>query len=125
MTEILAAEPQIFVTDMARALAYYGDILGFRTVFTFGEPLFYAQVGRAGARINVRLVAAVPFDAAFRAREADALSVTLALDEAEPLFREYQAAGAIFHQGLRSEDWGAKSFIVADPDGNLIAFAGS
>lgn len=125
MTQILAAEPQIFVTDMERSLAFYRDILGFRTVFTFGEPVFYAQVARQGARINLRLVAALPFDPAFRTREVDALSATLALDEAEPLFREYQEAGACFHQPLRTEDWGAKSFILADPDGNLIAFAGS
>jgi hypothetical protein len=30
-----------------------------------------------------------------------------------------------FHQSLRTEPWGARTFIVQDPDGNLIAFSGS
>ncbi|WP_407045994.1 VOC family protein [Mesorhizobium abyssinicae] len=31
--------------------------------------------------------------------------------------------GARFHQTLRTEPWGARTFIVSDPDGNLICFA--
>jgi len=29
-----------------------------------------------------------------------------------------------FHQELKTEPWGARTFIVKDPDGNLILFAG-
>ena len=36
----------------------------------------------------------------------------------------YQAKNVLFHQLLKTEAWGAGSFIVADPDGNLIAFSG-
>jgi hypothetical protein len=42
----------------------------------------------------------------------------------KPLYLEYQAAGVAFHQTLRTEPWGARTFIVRDPDGNLILFAG-
>ena len=44
--------------------------------------------------------------------------------EAEPLFRTWQATGVPFFQTLRREPWGARTFIVRDPDGNLILFAG-
>ena len=37
---------------------------------------------------------------------------------------EFQAAGVPFFQTLRREPWGAKTFIVKDPDGNLLLFAG-
>jgi hypothetical protein len=30
----------------------------------------------------------------------------------------------LFHQTLKSEPWGARTFIVRDPDGNLILFSG-
>jgi len=30
-----------------------------------------------------------------------------------------------FYQTLRKEPWGSKTFIVDDPTGNLILFAGS
>lgn len=44
--------------------------------------------------------------------------------EIEQLFREFQIAGVAFYQTLRKEPWGAKTFIVKDPDGNLLLFAG-
>ncbi|HEY4985896.1 MAG TPA: VOC family protein, partial [Bradyrhizobium sp.] len=40
------------------------------------------------------------------------------------LFLEFQAAGAEFFQPLKREPWGARDFIVRDPDGNLLLFAG-
>ena len=121
---ILASEPQLFVTDMAVSLAFYSEKLGFKVALSYGEPPFWAQVARDGGRLNLRLVGAAPFSEAFRTAEGDALSATLTLDTAKPLFLEFQAAGVAFHQPLRTEPWGARTFIVADPDGNLIAFAG-
>jgi len=64
------------------------------------------------------------FDSGFRAREGEPLSATLILDDAEPLFLEFEEAGVTFHQPLKTEPWGARTFIVQDPDGNLICFAG-
>jgi catechol 2,3-dioxygenase-like lactoylglutathione lyase family enzyme len=120
---LLDAEPQLFVRDIAAACAFYVDKLGFAVVFTYGEPPFYAQVGRDGARLNLRCVDAPVIDPALREREA-LLSAVITLEDAKPLFLEYQAAGAPFFQTLRTEPWGARTFIIADPDGNLILFAG-
>ncbi|RDJ27580.1 VOC family protein [Bosea caraganae] len=121
---IVAAEPQLFVSDLEAARAFYEGKLGFQLAFSYGEPAFYAQMVRDGARLNLRRVQGPVFDASFRAREPDALSATLTLDDAKPLFLELQAAGVTFHQTLRTEPWGARTFIVQDPDGNLILFAG-
>jgi catechol 2,3-dioxygenase-like lactoylglutathione lyase family enzyme len=119
---IIAAEPQLLATDLTAAIAYYVDRLGFALAFTHGEPLFYAQVMRGGARLNLR---ATDGPVGYRAPEEDALSATITVDRAQPLFREFERAGATFHQPLRTELWGARTFITADPDGNLICFAGS
>ena len=65
-------------------------------------------------------------DPQLRERES-LLSADLGLDtaaEIEQLFREFQAAGVTFYQILRKEPWGAQTFIVSDPDGNLLLFAG-
>jgi catechol 2,3-dioxygenase-like lactoylglutathione lyase family enzyme len=120
---ILSSEPQLFVSDLDAALAFYAGKLGFHIAFSYGEPAFYAQVVRGGGRLNLRRVEGPVFDGTFRAREEDALSATLTLDDAAPLFREFEAAEVPFHQALRIERWGARTFIVRDPDGNLIAFA--
>lgn len=121
---ISGSEPQLFVTDLKTALDYYVGTLGFRAAFVHGEPPFYAQVARDGGKLNLRVVQGPVFDAGFRAREGDGLSATLTVDDAEALFAEFEAAGAAFHQTLRDEPWGARTFIVRDPDGNLVAFAG-
>jgi catechol 2,3-dioxygenase-like lactoylglutathione lyase family enzyme len=122
---IVAAEPQLFVSDIAASCRFYVEKLGFEIAFTSGEPPFYAQVFRDGARLNLRRVEGPVFDSGLRAREGDVLAATLTLDDAKPLFLAYQNAGVAFHQTLRSEPWGARTFIVADPDGNLICFAGA
>jgi catechol 2,3-dioxygenase-like lactoylglutathione lyase family enzyme len=121
---IAAAEPQLFVSDIEAACGFYVSKLGFNVEFSYGKPPFYAQVFRDGARLNLRKVAGPVFDSGFRARERDALSAVLTLDDAKPLFVEFQKAGVTFHQTLRTEPWGSRTFIVQDPDGNLIAFAG-
>jgi len=55
------------------------------------------------------------------------LSAALIVETAEEikaLFLEFEAAGVAFFQTLRREPWGAKNFIIKDPDGNLLLFAG-
>lgn len=37
---------------------------------------------------------------------------------------EFRAAGVDFHRMLKSEPRGARTFVVRDPDGNLLLFAG-
>ncbi len=123
MSVITAAEPQLFVADLEVARRFYVEVLGFDLAFSHGDPPFYAQVVRDGARLNLRRVEGAVFDAGFRRREPDALSATLTLHDAEPLFHAFRAAGAPFHQALRTEPWGARTFVVRDPDGNLILFA--
>jgi hypothetical protein len=95
-------------------------------VFTYGEPPFYGQVKRDAARINLRCVERPVIDPALRDREellAAALTVATA-EEIKALFLEFQAAGVAFFQTLKRQPWGAKNFIVKDPDGNLLLFAG-
>jgi catechol 2,3-dioxygenase-like lactoylglutathione lyase family enzyme len=120
---LVAAEPQLFVSDIAASCEFYTKKLGFGVAFSYGEPPFYAQVFRDGARLNLRHLDTPGLDPALRDRE-QLLSASITLDDAKPLFLEYQAAGVVFAQPLRTEPWGARTFIVRDPDGNLILFAG-
>ena len=75
------------------------------------------------ARLNLRCVSRPAIDPQWR-DEHQLLAATITLDDAKPLFLEFQAAGVVFHQPLRTEPWGARTFIVRDPDGNLLLFAG-
>ena len=122
MPSLLAAEPQLYVRDIVASCEFYSRLLGFSVAFTYGEPPFYGQVFRDGARLNLRQV-----DEPVIAGRRDAdqlLAASITLEDAKPLFLEYQKAGVEFAQPLRSEPWGARTFIVRDPDGNLLLFAG-
>ena len=123
---IVAAEPQLFVADIKSSCDFFTRKLGFAIAFTYGEPPFYAQVKRDAARINLQCVEQPVIDAEVRDRE-QLLSASLTVatsEEIKALFLEFQAAGVTFFQTLKREPWGARNFIVKDPDGNLLLFAG-
>ena len=123
---IVAAEPELFVADIKSSCDFFTGKLGFAIAFTYGEPPFYAQVKRDGARLNLKCVDRPVIDPELRDRE-QLLSAALIVETAEEikaLFLEFEAAGVAFFQTLRREPWGAKNFIIKDPDGNLLLFAG-
>jgi catechol 2,3-dioxygenase-like lactoylglutathione lyase family enzyme len=123
---LTGAEPQLFVADIQTSCDFFTRKLGFEIAFVHGDPPFYAQVFRDQARLNLRHVDQSPFDNQLRERE-DLLSAVLTVDSVagiQALFREVKGAGASLHQELRRELWGAQTFIVRDPDGNLLLFAG-
>jgi uncharacterized glyoxalase superfamily protein PhnB len=116
---------QLFVADIEASCDFYSDKLGFTVEFVWGDPPFYAHVSRDNARLALRLVDEPVFAGDIRERE-HLLSASLTLATAEEitkLFLSYQAAGVPFHQPLKKEPWDARTFIVVDPDGNLILFA--
>lgn len=120
---LIAAEPQLFVADIAAACAFYSSALGFSVAFSYGNPPFYAQVVRDGVRLNLRHVDAPVVDQTLRDDE-QLLATTITVQDARKLYEEYQRAGVEFAQSLQTEEWGARTFIIRDPDGNLILFAG-
>jgi uncharacterized glyoxalase superfamily protein PhnB len=123
---IVCAEPQLLVTDIKRSCEFFREKLGFLLLFSYGKPPYYAQVGRDAARLNLRCVEGPIFESTVRDRE-ELLSVSMTVataDEIKLLFLEFQSAGVTFHQTLKKQPWGAKDFIVKDPDGNLLLFAG-
>ena len=98
-------------------------MLGFSVAFTYGDPPFYGQVFRDSVRLNLRQVDAPVVDPVRRDTE-QLLAASITLADAKPLFVKYQNAGVEFAQPLRTERWGARTFVVRDPDGNLLLFAG-
>jgi catechol 2,3-dioxygenase-like lactoylglutathione lyase family enzyme len=123
---IVGAEPQLLVTDIKRSCEFFREKLGFALVFSYGRPPYYAQVGRDAARLNLRCVERTAIESTVRDRE-ELLSASMTVataDEIKLLFLEFQSAGVVFHQTLKKQPWGARNFVVKDPDGNLLLFAG-
>jgi catechol 2,3-dioxygenase-like lactoylglutathione lyase family enzyme len=123
---ITATAAELFVSDIKTSCDFFTQKLGFSIVFVYGEPPFYAQVKRDRGLLNLKHMDAPVIDPQLRDRER-LLSADMGVDTAEEikqLYLEFQTAGVSFFQTLRKEPWGAKTFIVKDPDGNLLLFAG-
>ncbi|ADV80909.1 VOC family protein [Terriglobus saanensis] len=123
---LTSSEPQLFVADLTTSRDFYTHKLGFAIAFLYGDPPNYGQVFRDSACLNLRLIREPIFAGDARKREhLLSASITVATaNEIKQLFLEYQAAGVSFHQALKEEPWGATTFVVSDPDENLILFAG-
>jgi catechol 2,3-dioxygenase-like lactoylglutathione lyase family enzyme len=116
----------LYVRDLKASTDFFTTKLGFTIDFVYGDPPFYGQVSRDNARLALRSMDESVFAGDVRQRE-DLLSASITLgsaSEIEQLYLDWQAAGVPFQQPLRNEPWQAKTFIVKDPDGNLILFAG-
>jgi catechol 2,3-dioxygenase-like lactoylglutathione lyase family enzyme len=123
---ITATAAQLFVSDIKASCDFFSRKLGFSIVFIYGEPPFYAQVKRDRGLLNLKCVDYPVIDPQLRDRES-LLSADMGVAssaEIEQLFLEFQTVGVTFFQPLKKEPWGAKTFIVKDPDGNLLLFAG-
>ena len=115
----------LYVRDLHASTAFFTTRLGFAIDFIYGDPPFYGQVSRDNARLALRSMDESFFAADIRERE-DLLSASITLASAaeiRQLFSAFQAAAVPLAQPLRNEPWHAKTFIVRDPDGNLILFA--
>jgi len=123
---LTCAYPELFVADIKASCDFYTGKLGFKVTILYGEPPFYAHVVRDGATLIFHHVDRPVIDAEYRERE-ELLSAECCVNSAEEiksLFLEFQSAGITFFQTLKLMPWGARNFIVKDPDGNLVLFAG-
>jgi uncharacterized glyoxalase superfamily protein PhnB len=116
---------QLFVADIKAACDFYTQKLGFAVDFVYGDPPYYGRVSRDRALLALRMVCEPVFTDIREREQLLSASLTVATaDEIKQLFLSFQATGVRFQQALKKEPWGARTFVVMDPDGNLILFAG-
>lgn len=114
--------PQFLTNDLTATLAYYKDKLGFECLGTWHDPPVYAIVERDGHPLHFRVPdGALP--APIPDKYADELlDAYLRVDDADPLFAEYEARGVDFTRRLGDTPWQSREFVVKDCDGRLLAF---
>jgi catechol 2,3-dioxygenase-like lactoylglutathione lyase family enzyme len=116
----------LYVRDLKTSIDFFTAKLGFSLDFVYGDPPFYAQVRRDNALLALRHMDEPFFIGNTREKEKLlSASITLAsANETRDLFESYRNAGVDVDQPLRIEPWEATTFVIRDPDGNLILFAG-
>ncbi len=100
------------VTDLRHALAFYVDILGMKLTFENGSPAQFAILKRDAAELHLTL------DPAHRATTNNVAH--LEIDDAAALYAHLLAHGVTIVSPIRDAEYGDRTFVLADPDGNRI-----
>lgn len=118
----------IFVTDMARMITFYRDILGLEVAWDGSSP--YAEFTHDGVRFSMFERAQVPEMLGREVTYVNGLNGTFALvldvpcyTDVDESYKRLVSSGVSAVRPPRSEPWGARSAYIADPDGNLIEIA--
>ena len=109
------AMPVLDCTDMARAIAFYKDKLGF-DASTFGEPPTFAILQRG--TVTLGLARADQGMAAIGGNWAAYVYVA----DADAAYAEFAAHGVPLTEPPQDKFYNCRDFTLADPDGHLLAF---
>ena len=118
--------PAIRVRDMAAALAFYTDGLGF-VVERGGPADANCSLSRGDARLMLETAGdlySAPYNEAIRSRLGSVSPNALYVEAAdlEVLYARITASGMDVVDPLADRPWGQAEFTIADPDGQWITF---
>jgi catechol 2,3-dioxygenase-like lactoylglutathione lyase family enzyme len=108
-------QPILGTRDVAKAVDFYVDRLGFR--LAFGDPS--VPVSYVGLRRdNVELHMQFQYE-----HEMGTTRVRILIDDADALYEEYKAKD-VFYEGTRLANtaWGTREFALYDLDRNALTF---
>ncbi len=112
------AIPVLSVTSDAAAVAFYGDLLGFRSCHVYRpdparEDPTYRVLRRDAAYVHLT---------SFPGDGTPPGHVYLRVPDVDALHRELAGRGVTFHLLPTDQSWGTREMVVADPDGNELHF---
>ena len=106
----------VFVSDFARALAFYRDQLGLRVVVEDGD-FGYASFDTKGAGFAIAAVDPASEQAALVGRHTGIGWGVPSVDES---YEALTAAGVSFAAPPQRQPWGGYMAMLEDPDGNVF-----
>jgi GNAT superfamily N-acetyltransferase len=115
---LITLEPILAVRDVATTTAYYRDVLGFEDVWLWGEPPTHGGANRDGLQIQFSLNAAL-------AESAEGRELWIRVRNIQAFYALHQERGAQIVSPLEPKPWGVSEYVVRDPNGYGLRFAGS
>ncbi|NJN51225.1 MAG: hypothetical protein HC809_05040 [Gammaproteobacteria bacterium] len=111
--------PQLLVDDLAVAIDFYVDQLGFTQAIAWQD--FYASVERDGQSIHLKCAPKTEADRRHRA-EHQHLDAFIEVTNAQSLYREFEGRGVSMLKPLTDQAWGRATFTCRTP---TAIFSGS
>jgi catechol 2,3-dioxygenase-like lactoylglutathione lyase family enzyme len=114
-SSLIGAATVFVVQDVARSVAHYRGVLGFRVEVTYGEPMFYAGVERGNVVIHLQAASETK-------RQPGQGAVYVFVTDVDALYRELTSRGARTLGEPKDYPYGMRDFDVHDLDGNQLGF---
>jgi uncharacterized glyoxalase superfamily protein PhnB len=117
---ITGVAPQFLVDDLAAAIEYYREKLGFELAFCYDS--FYAAVSRDGFAIHLKCAPKTLSDRAHR-KEHEHLDAYSSVTGVAALHDELRSRGALIIRPLETQPWSCIDFSVEDAEGYILCFS--
>lgn len=113
-TRFLKSRATIGVRDVAQAVAFYERAVGLEVLVLMGDPPTFAMLGLGEVGLGLAKVT--------RPATAEFACCYFNVEGVEELHQRCVDAGASITAPLTHQPWGTYDFVLADPDGNQLAF---
>jgi uncharacterized glyoxalase superfamily protein PhnB len=104
-------------SDIEATLAYYKDVLGFESSWTWGEPPSFGSASVGGVTIMFCLQPEL-------AKVITGHQHWIKVDDADLLWEKHSASGAKIVSHIEDKPWGVREYIVEDLHGYHLRIAG-
>ena len=120
--EISSIAPFFIVHDIAAALSFYHDRLGFDITFQGpADDVFFGIVCRGGAMIMLKNVGVDPLPN-YKREPGARWDAYLHVPDPDALAAEFSSRNIEFSQPLKDDDDGLRGFELEDADGYVLFF---
>jgi ribosomal protein S18 acetylase RimI-like enzyme len=114
---VISSAATFAVSDVAATLAYYKDVLGFESTWTYGDPPVFGSASKGGVKITFELRP----ELAARVRGHPHGICVRDVDE---LYTDHNSRGAQVVEEIDDKPWGMREYVVEDLNGYHLRFSG-
>lgn len=114
----LNSTPIFATASVESSIQFYKEVLGFETSWTWGEPPTFGCASWGGASIMFCLQPDL-------ASKVEGHQHWVKVDEVDELYERHVQNGAMIVSPIEDKPWGVREYVVRDPSGYHLRFAGS
>jgi ribosomal protein S18 acetylase RimI-like enzyme/uncharacterized glyoxalase superfamily protein PhnB len=115
--DITSSEPIFAVSDIVRSVRFYRDVIGFEHEWLWGDPPTHAGVRWGNMQLMFSLRPQL-------AAKVAGLQHFFRVQNVRALYDRHKSQNAPIIHDLENKPWGLSEYVIRDPDGYELRFAG-
>ena len=117
LNSVISSTATFAASDIEATLAYYKDVLGFESTWTWGDPPVFGTASKGGVTIAFNLQ---PELAAKNRGHQHGIRV----EDADELYELHKSRGANFVSEIEDQSWGMREYVIEDLNGYHLRISG-